>query len=299
MPHNDVNKSRWMLISSMLIFGTIGIFRKYIPLPSSVLAMARGWIGMAFLAAVLLLKRQKLDRKAIGQNVPCLLASGIMMGFNWILLFEAYRYTSVATATLCYYMAPIFVVLVSPMLLKERLSRKKLLCVGAALAGMVLVSGVTKAGFRGAEEWTGVLLGLGAAVLYAGVVLLNKFIRELNVYDKTIVQLGAAAVLLLPYTLLTEDFSQITFEPLAVGLLLVVGIVHTGIAYALYFGSLKDLPGQTVALFSYIDPVCAIILSSLLLQEAMGAAEGIGAVLVLCAALVSELPEREKPGRKA
>ena len=299
MPHNDVNKSRWMLISSMLIFGTIGIFRKYIPLPSSVLAMARGWIGMAFLAAVLLLKRQKLDRKAIGRNFPCLLASGIMMGFNWILLFEAYRYTSVATATLCYYMAPIFVVLVSPMLLKERLSRKKLLCVGAALAGMVLVSGVTKAGFRGAEEWTGVLLGLGAAVLYAGVVLLNKFIRELNVYDKTIVQLGAAAVVLLPYTLLTEDFSQITFEPLAVGLLLVVGIVHTGIAYALYFGSLKDLPGQTVALFSYIDPVCAIILSSLLLQEAMGAAEGIGAVLVLCAALVSELPEREKPGRKA
>jgi len=299
MPRNDVNKSRWMLISSMLIFGTIGIFRKYIPLPSSVLAMARGWIGMAFLAAVLLLKRQKLNRKAIGRNFPCLLASGIMMGFNWILLFEAYRYTSVATATLCYYMAPIFVVLVSPMLLKERLSRKKLLCVGAALAGMVLVSGVTKAGFRGAEEWTGVLLGLGAAVLYAGVVLLNKFIRELNVYDKTIVQLGAAAVVLLPYTLLTEDFSQITFEPLAVGLLLVVGIVHTGIAYALYFGSLKDLPGQTVALFSYIDPVCAIILSSLLLQEAMGAAEGIGAVLVLCAALVSELPEREKPGRKA
>jgi len=299
MPHNDVNKSRWMLISSMLIFGTIGIFRKYIPLPSSVLAMARGWIGMAFLAAVLLLKRQKLDRKAIGQNFLCLLASGIMMGFNWILLFEAYRYTSVATATLCYYMAPIFVVLVSPMLLKERLSRKKLLCVGAALAGMVLVSGVTKAGFRGAEEWTGVLLGLGAAVLYAGVVLLNKFIRELNVYDKTIVQLGAAAVVLLPYTLLTEDFSQITFEPLAVGLLLVVGIVHTGIAYALYFGSLKDLPGQTVALFSYIDPVCAIILSALLLQEAMGAAEGIGAVLVLCAALVSELPEREKTGRKA
>lgn len=299
MPQNDRNKSRWMLISSMLIFGTIGVFRRYIPLPSSVLAMARGWIGMAFLLVVVRLKGQKLDRKAIGRNVPCLLASGIAMGFNWILLFEAYRYTSVATATLCYYMAPIFVILVSPLLLKEELSRKKMFCVAVAVTGMVLVSGVTKAGFRGAGEWTGVLLGLGAAVLYASVVLLNKFIREIDVYDKTIVQLGTAAVVLLPYTLLTEDFGQITFEPLAVGLLLVVGILHTGIAYALYFGCMKHLPGQTVALFSYIDPVCAILLSALLLRETMGTAEGIGAVLVLCAALVSELPERAKTGRKA
>ena len=293
MTQGQGGKSRMMLISAMLIFSTIGIFRKYIPLPSSVLAMARGWIGMAFLLVWILLKGEKPSREAIGRNLGKLLLSGTLIGFNWILLFEAYRYTTVATATLCYYMAPIFVIVASPFLFKERLGRKKILCVAAALAGMVLVSGVTDSGFGGEGEWRGVVLGLGAAVLYASVVVLNKFIREISAYDKTVMQLGAAAVVLVPYTLLTGEMGSISFSPAAVILLLTVGIIHTGIAYTLYFGSMKDLPGQTVALFSYIDPVGAILLSALVLGEAMGTAQTVGAVLVLCAALVSELPEKK------
>lgn len=288
------NKDRALLIFSMLIFSTIGIFRKYIPVPSSFLSMMRGAVGMLFLLGWVCLRGRKISGAAIKKNALVLLLSSIALPFNWMLLFEAYQYTSVATATLCYYMAPIFVILVSPILFREKLTGKKLLCVAVALAGMVMVSGVLEAGFGGVGELKGVLLGLGAAALYASVIVLNKQLRDISAYDKTIVQLGIAAVVMLPYVLLTEDLSAISFDAVAVVMLLIVGVVHTGVAYACYFGPIGALPAQTVALFSYIDPVGAVILSALVLREPMGFWGAVGAVLVLGAALVSELPERKK-----
>lgn len=284
------NKDKMMMIGAMTIFGTIGIFRKYIPLPSSLLALARGIIGTAFLLfLVLAVKRDKLSIEAIKRNFVFLVVSGAFIGFNWILLFEAYQYTTVATATLCYYMAPVIVVLVSPFLFKERLTLLKAICVAVALAGMVFVSGIPQSGFGGMSELKGILLGLGAATLYAIVVILNQYIKDIPAYDKTIMQLGTAAVAILPYTLLTENFADISFTPVAVLMLLFVGIVHTGIAYTLYFGSMSGLKAQTIALFSYIDPVVAIILSAVILQENIGLWGVIGAVMVLGSTMVSEL----------
>ena len=284
------NKEKMMMIGAMTIFGTIGIFRKYIPLPSSLLALARGIIGTAFLLLlVLVIKRDKLSTEAIKRNLGFLVVSGAFIGFNWILLFEAYQYTTVATATLCYYMAPVIVVLVSPFLFKERLTPLKALCVAVALAGMVFVSGIPQSGFGGISELKGILLGLGAATLYAIVVILNQYIKDISAYDKTLMQLGTAAIAILPYTLLTENFADITFTPVAVCMLFFVGIVHTGIAYTLYFGSMSGLKTQTIALFSYIDPVVAIILSAVILQENIGLWGVIGAVMVLGSTMVSEL----------
>lgn len=277
-----------MLIASMCIFGTIGILRRYIPLSSSLVALVRGIVGCLFLAAVVLLRRQKFDRAAIRQNLWLLLISGAAIGFNWIFLFEAYNYTSVATATLCYYLAPILVILASPLVLKETLTLKKGLCTLAALAGMVLVSGVSETGFTGLAEMKGILFGLGAAVLYASVILMNKKMKPIPAYDKTILQLGAASLALLPYVLATENWPQVTVTPLALVLLLVAGVVHTGLAYWMYFGSMDSLNAHTVALFSYIDPILAIILSMVLLHEPMGIPAAIGAVLILGAAYISE-----------
>ena len=277
-------------ILAMSIFGTIGIFRRYIPLPSSVLALARGTIGTVFLLCLLLvIKRQHLSRESIGRNFKFLVISGALIGFNWILLFEAYQYTTVATATLCYYMAPVLVIMASPFFFREKLTPLKAVCVTVALVGMVFVSGILQSGFGGMQELRGVLLGLSAALLYAIVVILNKFIHQISAYDKTIMQLGTAALVVLPYTLLTEDLTAITFTPFALIMLLVVGIVHTGIAYALYFGSMDGLNAQTIALFSYIDPVVAILLSALLLQENIGLWGAMGAVLILGSTLASEL----------
>lgn len=282
------------LILAMVIFGTIGIFRKYIPLPSGIVACARGLLGVVFLLVFIKIKKIKMAREAIKKHLWILLVSGGFIGLNWVLLFESYRYTSVAVATLCYYMAPIFVMIVSPFLLKEKLTVKKVLCVIAALIGMVFVSGVLDGGISDVSEMKGILFGLGAAALYATVIMMNQKLREVPTYDKTIMQLGAAAVVLIPYILFVEDLSAVVLTPLIVFMLIIVGVVHTGIAYALYFGSMNGLKAQTVALFSYIDPIVAIILSAMFLKEPMTIYSAIGAVLVLGATMISELPEKRK-----
>ena len=284
----EERRAKGMLITAMSIFGTIGIVRKFIPYPSSFVALVRGIVGTVFLLAVIFAMGQKPDRKSIRENLLLLLLSGAGIGFNWIFLFEAYCYTSVATATLCYYLSPILVILASPFVLKESLTPKKMGCAATALVGMVLVSGVLDAGFSGIQELKGILFGLSAAVLYASVILMNKRMGPIGSYDKTIAQLGLASVVLLPYVLLTENLGTLRFSPLPVALLLVAGIVHTGIAYWLYFGSMSSLKAHTLALYSYIDPILAIVLSMVILREPMTVSAAIGAVLILGAAYISE-----------
>ena len=181
------HRSLLMLVSSMVIYGTIGIFRRLIPVSSGVLACSRGIIGALFLLVLLRIRGRKLRWNMGGRTAGLLALSGAVMGFNWILLFEAYHYTSVATATLCYYMQPVIVILASAVLFRERLTGWRLICAAAAVLGMVLVSGVPEQGMSGAGELRGILLGLGAAVLYAAVVLINKSVSGPGAYEKTII----------------------------------------------------------------------------------------------------------------
>lgn len=287
---NAVIRAKRDLIFSVSVFGTIGIFVRWIGLPSSVIALVRGAVGAAFLLLLARFRHAPIDRAALRRRWQLLLLSAAMMSFNWITLFEAYRYTTVATATLCYYMAPIFVTLISPVLLKERLTARKLLCVFLALAGMVFVSGVPQSGLPGPSEAKGILLALCSAALYAGVILINKYLAGVPAYDRTLLQLACAAAVMIPYILLTEDLSAMSVTPLGAVLLLIVAVFHTGWCYALYFGSMTVLSAQTVALFSYIDPIVAILLSALLLREPLGWSGILGAALVLGSTLVSELP---------
>lgn len=279
-------QGRFALIASMAIFGTIGLIRKYIALPSGMIALCRAWIGALFLVLLLLLRRQKPDFAALRKNALLLLLSGAALGFNWIALFEAYNHTSVATATLCYYMAPMLVISASPLLFQERLGIRKLLCVFAALIGIILVSGIVQTGIGSLQEMQGILLGLTAAALYATVMVLNKKITNVPNLDRTLCQLAIAGIALIPYVFLAESPTVPTGTDLV--LLAVAGIVHTGIAYALYFSALPVLPAQTSALYSYLDPILAIVLSALFLREPLGLTGIIGAVLILGAAIISE-----------
>ncbi len=282
------------LISAMVIFGTIGLFRRYIPFASGTIAFCRGAVGTLFLLLFALMRGEKLSAAAIRKNLPVLLLSGALIGFNWIFLFEAYNYTTVATATLSYYFAPVFVILLSPLVLHERLTAKKLICVAVALAGMVCVSGVLQSGFTDGTGMKGILFGLAAAVLYASVMLLNQKLDGVSAYEKTIMQLSAAAVVVLPYVLIKEADSFVAPDAKAVVMLFIVCVVHTGLAYVLYFGSMKDLKAQTVAVFSYIDPVLAVLLSAVVLHENIGIIGYVGAVLILGATLVSETDTNKK-----
>ncbi len=283
--------SKFNLILSMIIFGTIGIFVKYIPLGSGTIAWLRATIGFLFLLLVVLCKKSKISFKAIKKNFKFLIPSGIFLGVNWILLFESYHYTSVATATLCYYLAPTFIIIASPFVLKEKLTFKKIICATVSLVGMVFVSGVLNTGFK-ITELVGVGFGVGAALLYATIVLLNKKTTDISSYDLTAFQLFMSSLVLLPYVLLTQDFGGVKIDIKLVVLVIFIGIVHTGLAYMLYFGSVQKVKAQTAALFSYIDPVLAVILSAVLLKESINLLTILGAILILGASAVGELEKQ-------
>ena len=284
-----MKKSKCMLLGAMGIFGTVGIFKKYIPMSAGVVAFSRGVLGVLFLLLVMSLTRQQFQKAAIRQNLLRLCLSGAAIGFNWVLLFESFDHTSVATATVCYYLAPLFLILASP-LVGEKLTGKKLMCIGTALVGLVFVSGMMDGGMPSLDELAGVGLALGAAVLYASVMLLNKKFTPIPAYDKTVVQLAVASAVLIPYIFLSGGVDTSAMDTTGWVLLLTVGFLHTGLAYAMYFGSMKDLNAQTIAVFSYLDPVIAVVASSLLPSEPAMTGWGIaGTVLILGSALFSEL----------
>ena len=278
-----------MFIASMLIFGTIGIFRRYIAVPSAFLAFSRGILGGLFLLAFIRLRKKTAGEKLPAKTVIWLAVTGAIMGVNWILLFEAYNHTTVAVATLCYYMQPTIVVLLSPLLFKEKLTPQKGICALMAIAGMVLVSGVISGEAAKKGDISGILLGLGAAVFYAAVVIMNKKISGMDAYQKTTIQLFSAGIVMIPYMLFTGGVGSIKFDPLTVILLVIVGIVHTGIAYVLYFGSMDGLKAQSIAIFSYIDPVSALLFSALLLKEPLNVTGIIGAIMIIGSAMMSEM----------
>ncbi len=281
------------LVLSVAIFGTVGVFVKYIPLPSAYIAAVRGAIGALFMLGAILLKGRKPDRKAIRANIKLLVFSGVCMGINWILLFQAYKYTSVAAATLYYYLAPVFMIVLSPVLLHEKLTIGKLLCVAAAMLGVAAVSGVL--GGEGLGSPLGALFGVSSAVFYAACILSSKFFKDISSYDSTFVQLICAAAVSLPYAVITGGEADLS-DTRGIVMLIIVGLIHTGVAYYLYFYALSKLPGQTVALFSYVDPAVAVILSMTLLREPMTVSGVVGAVLILGSTVAGELLDRKPAG---
>ena len=293
----DNFSSKMSLASAMVVFGTIGLFVRNIDMPSSIIAFIRGAVGALFLILFCLVTRKKFSFSAVREKLLLLCLSGGAIGVNWILLFEAYRYTTVATATLCYYMAPIFVIVMSSFIYKEKLTYKKICCTLAALVGMVFVSGVAETGIGNIGDMRGVILGVLAAVFYSSVVLMNKSLGSVPAYDKTIVQLIGAAVVILPYCLATVDMGSLSFDKNSIIMLAIVSIVHTGISYTAYFGSMKNLQSQTIAIMSYIDPIVAVILSAVFLKEQMTILGIIGAVMILSATFFSEVSLRKGQGK--
>ena len=283
---------RIKLISAMLIFGSIAVFVKNVPLPSAEIALFRACLAIAVIGLVLLVKRTNPVKGLGTRSLLFLLLSGAAMGFNWILLFEAYRYTTTSIATLCDYFAPVLVTLLCPFLFRERMTAKQIVCFVCSTVGVVLIVGV--AGGGGGDPFKGVLLALGAAVLYATVVLFNKGIKDVGGISRTFLQFCAAALVLTPYVILTGGFSIGSIDPKGLVFLIAVGVIHSGLAYCLYFSALSRMPGQEASLLSYTDPLLAVILSVTLLEEAITVWQILGGVLILGFSILNEIELKKK-----
>lgn len=285
----EQRRAKLLLSFSMIIFGTIGVFSRSISITSGELALYRAILAALLILGYFLITGQKIDVKAIKKELFLLLFSGMAMGVNWILLFEAYKHTTISAATLSYYFAPVIVTIVCPILFREKLGKKQLLCFIMSTLGMVLIIGFENMG--DGNHILGILLGLGAAVFYATVILLNKFIKNVEGIQRTFLQFLAAIAILIPYVLISGDLQIQKLDAEGWICLLTVGFIHTGVTYCMYFSALKELKGQEIAILSYLDPLVAVAISFFVLREPMTIWQMLGGILILGFTLWNEKTE--------
>ncbi len=290
-------RERLKYITALVLYGTIGTFLRDVDVPREIVVMCRGILGSSFILVFLASRHRKPDREAIRANLVWLVISGVSLGLNWIFLFAAYLHTTVAIASLCNYVAPIFVVMIAPVVFREPLNRRKVPCVIAAFAGIALVSGFWKGA---AGSVAGVLMGIMAAVCFVFILICNRNMHGINAYDKSIAQLIISAVTVLPYVLVRNLGSTLHWNIRSIVLILILGLVHTGFAYCLYFSGIAPLPVQTVAILGYLEPLVSVLCSAVILREHMDVWGWLGAALILGAAILSETigdrPAGKAPG---
>lgn len=284
-----IDKNKLKIILAMLIWGTVGVFIKNIALNSIEIAFYRSIIGAIFIIILSIAQKEKWDKEDLREDLKILIPSGAALGAGWVLLFQGYKNTNISIATLSYYIAPVFIVILSIIVLKEKITLKKILCIIVAIIGLLLVLDIKSIENIGDNNHLlGISYSVMAAVFYAIVVILNKFIRKLSGFKVTIVQLLVSTIILLPLTIMNSTRSLISLDALSLGLLLFVGIVHTGIAYLLYFSSVKEIEGQSIAILSYMDPIFALLIAGLFLGEKMSIIQLFGGILILGSAYISE-----------
>jgi len=280
-------KYKIQFVLSMIIFGTMGLIVRYIDLSSSEIALLSSSIGCLFLMIVFLMRKRTISWKLVKVNACILFFSGIALGGNWMFLYQAYDHTTLTNATLGYYFAPVFVMILSPFILKEQLPVKKIICIGIVIIGMLMIVG-NGVSASGTEDLLGIVFGLLAAACYATLMLLNKFIRLMGRLEITIIQLGITALLLLPYVFLTEGFGVFEVSKSSVPFIIILGIVNTGVGFWLFFSGMEKLKGQSIAMLSYVDPFVAILISAVILREHMTIVQIIGGALLLGSTFISE-----------
>ncbi len=285
-PNPDPGKARKLLLITVIAFGTVGLLVRGIPLPSAEIALFRAVIALVVLGLYLLISgkhRLLIEHK---KQLWKFLLSGAVMAFNWILLFEAYKHTSIALATLAYYLAPTLMIVFGMVLLKESLTRKQVFCFALSTLGLVLMLGVS---FGNSSDVKGVLLGLASAVLYATVITINRLSGQIDGLVRATLQFVGASIVMVPTILLGEGFHVQSLDVSGWVSLIILGVFHTGLCYALYFISIVRLKGQQVAILSYLDPLVAVLLSVLLLKESVTFWQLVGGIVMLAAAFFNEI----------
>lgn len=279
-----------MFVAAMLIFGSNGVFASMLDMSGAQLVLMRTLIGGAVLLIIILISRSRTPREVLLREKWRLLFAGVCLGANWALLFEAYNLMNVSLATLTYYTAPVLVLVLAPFVLKERQNSLAYVGMLVVVVGMLLVVG-TDFG-EGGVTVTGLVVGLGSAVFYAMLMLVNKKISGVSGLNLTFIEIIIAAVILLPYVFATSGGVPLPTDARGIFALLFLCTVNTGFACWLYFSSMNRLPAKAVALMGYFDPVSALIFSAVFLDERLSTVQFIGAVLVLAGALVGQLRPR-------
>lgn len=280
-------------ISSLLLFGFNGIVASHIPLDSTHIVLLRSLLGSMSLLAFFFLSGHRFSFTGRGQDVLLICLSGAAMGASWMLLYEGYQRIGVATASLLYYCGPVIVMALSPLFFREKLTYVKLIGFSAVCAGIVLINGLSGE----ALNVIGCICGIGGAVFYAVMLILNKKARSVDGMENSLLQMLSATATTVLFLLCREQLSFSVTEGRVWLWILLLGLVNTGFGCWCYFSAIGALPVQTVAVCGYIEPMSAVVFSALLLREHMTPPQLLGAVLIVGGALFAECVRSGKTQR--
>lgn len=271
-------------ILALLLFGSNGIVASFINLTSYEIVLTRTLIGSLLLIAIFFISKNKLTFYKFKKQLLFLAVSGAAMGASWMFLYEAYGQIGVSLASLAYYCGPVIVMVLSPLIFREKLTKAKVIGFLLMLCGIFLVNGT--AFNEGASAW-GIFCGVMSAVMYSAMVIYNKKAESITGLENSMLQLFISFITVAVFVGIKQGYilhiSRTDIFPI-----LVLGIVNTGIGCYFYFSSIGNLPVQTVAVCGYLEPLSAVVFSVLFLKETMLPLQIAGAALIIGGAVYAE-----------
>lgn len=271
-------------LCALILFGLNGIVASHISMNSYEIVFLRTLIGSILLILLFLIGKGKFHIRTNKRDTLFIVLSGIAMGASWMFLYEAYQQIGVSFSSLLYYCGPVIVMVLSPLIFKEKFTVPKIVGFVTVLAGIVLVNGATSVGMN---KW-GIFCGGMSALMYFFMVTLNKQAKKINGMENSVIQLVVSFLTVAVFVGFKEAF-VIHVPNGAWPWILVLGIVNTGIGCYLYFSPLSKLPVQTVAICGYLEPLSAVVFAAVLLRERMTPLQIIGAICIIGGAMIGEL----------
>ena len=272
-------------IFALLLFGSNGIVASFIDLSSYEIVLLRTLIGSLLLIAIFFLTREKLTFYKYKRQFACLALSGVAMGASWVFLYEAYSQIGVSLASLTYYCGPVIVMMLSPILFKEKLTKTKVISFVAVLIGIFLVNCTA---LNNDKNMWGIFCGLMSALCYSFMVIFNKKAKNITGLENSMLQLFISFTTVAIFVLIKQGYN-IQIPQSSIIPILILGLINTGIGCYFYFSSIGRLPVQTVAICGYLEPLSAVIFSVIFLKEIILPIQVIGAILIIGGAIYGEL----------
>lgn len=289
MQKND-RKSFLKYLFATLLFGSNGIVSSHILLSSYEIVLFRTLLGSVFLVMLFLLTGGRFHAKEYRRDFIFVLLSGLAMGASWMFLYEGYQQIGVGMATLLYYTGPVFVMILTPIIFKEKLTAPKVIGFAIVFVGIILINGIS--GGQRISAW-GLICAMLSALTYTVLVIFNKQSKHIVGMENAAIQLCGSFVVVAAFVGIKEHFA-FTVLPADWPWILLLGIVNTGIGCYLYFSSLSGLSVQTIAICGYMEPLSAVLLAAILLSEIMTPMQIVGAICIIGGAMLGELLDIKK-----
>ncbi|MEU2716146.1 DMT family transporter [Streptomyces sp. NPDC007205] len=275
-------KGTAQLTTAMMLSGTLGVFVVESGAPPFDVVFFRVLFGALALGGYVAARGWLRDHGFTPRTLGLAVLGGVFIVFNWVLLFQSYKNTSISVATVVYHTQPFYVVLLGALLFRERLTAAKAGWIGVAFAGLILVSGVTPGDFaRGGSYLTGIGQALAAALLYGLSTLVTKRITGVRPHLIALVQVLVGIPLLLPFA----DFGAMSGTGWGWGWLAGLGLIHTGVMYVLMYAAYAKLPTSKIAVLAFVYPAVAMVMDWAVYGHHIGLVQALGVPLIVTASL--------------